>query len=543
MTASGNLSERALILAPTGRDAEIAAQILQAAGFSAEPARDLDALCEKLGAGAGLAIVADEAVHNADLRRLADLLSAQPPWSDFPIVLLTRRGGGPEKNPLAARLATALGNVTFLERPFHPTTLASVVRTAIRGRRRQYEARTHLEELSELAATLERRVNDRTAELMTEVAARERAQERLVQSQKMETIGQLTGGVAHDFNNLLMAVMGNLDLLRKRLPDDPRAQRLIAGALQGAQRGAALTQRMLAFARQQDLKTGAVDLADLLHGMRDLLDRSLGPRVELQLDTPAGLPPAQVDANQIELAVLNLAINARDALPSGGQIRIVLRREDVGGKPDCVLLSVVDNGTGMDEETLAKAIEPFFSTKPVGKGTGLGLSMVHGLAVQLGGRLILESEVGKGTSATLRLPIASHAAAARGAPAATAEVSARVATILVVDDDPLIASSTVNMLEDLGHTVIEANSGKRALEILEGGQSFDLMITDQAMPGMTGMELAEAALRRWPKLPILLATGYADLPAGQSLKIPRLSKPYLQWQLRTHIDRLLAEAS
>ena len=543
MTESSNLSERTLILAPTGRDAEIAAQILRESGFSAEPAHDLNALCAKFSAGAGVAIIADEAVQNADLRSLADLLSVQPPWSDFPIVLLTQRGGGPEKNPLAARLAAALGNVTFLERPFHPTTLTSVVRTAIRGRRRQYEARTHLEELSELAATLEQRVNDSTAELMTEVAARERAQERLVQSQKMETIGQLTGGVAHDFNNLLMAVMGNLDLLRRRLPDDARAQRLIAGALQGAQRGAALTQRMLAFARQQELKTSSVDLGELLYGMRDLLNRSLGPQIELTLDTPWGLPPAQVDANQIELAVLNLAINARDAMPSGGHIRIALRHDDTAGAPGWLLLSVNDNGTGMDEETLTKAIEPFFSTKPVGKGTGLGLSMVHGLAVQLGGRLNLVSEFGNGTTATLRLPVAAQAAAGAPVPEKAADLPAREATILVVDDDPLIASSTTNMLEDLGHTVIEANSARRALEILDGGQTVDLLITDHAMPEMTGIELAEVAQARWPNLPILLATGFADLPAGQSLRIPRLSKPYLQSQLQTQIDRLLAGTS
>jgi PAS domain S-box-containing protein len=687
VTLRSQVSERAVVLAPKGRDAEVAERILVEVGVAAESTATLATLVEEFIAGAGLAIIADEAVQNADLKSLSDALSRQPPWSDFPIVLLTQRGGGPERNPAAARLAQTLGNVTFLERPFHPTTLVSVVRTAIRGRRRQYEARSRLEELSEgeqqlqtaltagdlgswtlnvasmtlrasdkcrahfgrnldhtfnytdlssaihpddtarmqaavahtlatgadyaieyrniwpdggihwvdvrgraerdatgtiqqlvgvssditdrknselererllnelaveraalskLTATLEERVKDRTAELMTEVAAREKAQARLVQSQKMETIGQLTGGVAHDFNNLLMAVMGNLELLRKRLTDDARAQRLIAGALQGAQRGAALTQRMLAFARQQELKTGSADLSNLLSGMRDLLDRTLGPQVTLIVDAPMGLPPAQIDANQIELAVLNLAINARDAMPSGGEIRITLRPEETGDRKDgehgCLLLSVADNGTGMDSETLARAIEPFFSTKPVGKGTGLGLSMVHGLAVQLGGRLLLESKVGQGTTATLRLPIAVKKSDHADASSEEARASARAATILVVDDDQLIASSTVNMLEDLGHTVIEANSAKRALEIIDNGQTVDLMITDQAMPGMTGVELAKIVLRRRPNLPILLATGYAEIPPDQSLKLPRLSKPYLQSQLQAHVDSLLSEA-
>jgi signal transduction histidine kinase/CheY-like chemotaxis protein len=402
--------------------------------------------------------------------------------------------------------------------------------------------------LSELTATLEERVNDRTAELTTEAAAREKAQDQLLQSQKMEAIGQLTGGVAHDFNNLLMAVIANLDLLRKRSQNDARAQRLIEGALRGAERGTTLTQRMLAFARQQELKASSADLPSLLDGLRDLLDRTLGPQIELTLDVPEGLPPAQVDPNQIELAILNLAINARDAMPNGGKIHISVRRagsasgHDNSSK-DFVLLSVSDTGSGMDEETLKKAIEPFFSTKPVGKGTGLGLSMVDGLVVQLGGRLQLTSQVGKGTTATLWLPVASKPASVRAMPNSSKVTPVRVATILVVDDDPLIANSTVNMLEDLGHTVIEANSARQALEILDQGQAVDLMMTDQAMPGMTGIELAETVMRKRPDLPILLATGYADLSAGHSLKIPRLSKPYLQAQLQEHVDRLLSRVT
>jgi len=549
----GPLSERALILAPHGRDAQVAAMILRAAGFPAETFGDLAGLCAEMEKGAGLAIVTDQAMYDSDLRAMANYIENQPPWSDFPIILLTRRDSAADRNPAAARIEELLGNVTLVERPFHVATLLSVVRTAVRSRRRQYEARSRLEalraseeRLSELTDTLEQRVRQRSAELMIEVAARERAQEQLLQSQKMETIGQLTGGVAHDFNNLLLAVMGNLELLKKRFRDDTRAQHLIAGALEGARRGASLTQRMLTFARQQELKTTSSDLVALVAGMQDLLDRTLGPQVELRFALPQGLPAAQVDANQIELAILNLAINARDAMPAGGVISIDLdKRPPPAGKnlkdPEYLRLRLSDTGSGMDEHTLKKAIEPFFSTKPTGKGTGLGLSMVHGLAVQLGGMLELESVPGQGTTAALWLPIAKTPAPVAEVRPPAAQDASR-ATILVVDDDPLIAMSTVEMLEDLGHTAIEANSAAEALTILKDGQAIDLMLTDQAMPGMTGLELAEIAHKERPKMPILLATGYADLPASQ-IKLPRLSKPYLQSELQEEINRLLSGAA
>jgi signal transduction histidine kinase len=548
----GPLSERALILAPNGRDGRVAMQLLQAAGLPAEVHENLIALSLEIEKGAGLAIITEEAIQSSDLKALSERLRRQPPWSDFPFVLLTLRGGGPERNPAAARLGEILGNVTFLERPFHPTTFLSVVRTAVRGRRRQYEARKRLEELaherealSKLTATLEQRVKDRTAELEGEVRAREQIQDQLLQSQKMESIGKLTGGVAHDFNNLLMAVMGNLELLRKRVTGDPRMRRLIDAAIQGAERGAALTQRMLAFARQQDLKTVSSDLEALVLGMRELLERSLGSNVELRFDIAPNLPSAQVDANQIELAILNLAINSRDAMPNGGTISIEVGQgtaTDGGQLPPggYLWIKVADTGSGMDAKTLQMAVEPFFSTKPLGKGTGLGLSMVHGLAVQLGGSLELTSTLGAGTSATLWLPIAAMRATAAIATLETAPLaSTNTAKILVVDDDPLIAMSTVDMLEDLGHTVIRANSGKRALEMLESELAFDVLMTDHAMPGMTGLELAEIARRKWPNLRVLLATGYADLPNHEKTNLPRLSKPYRQAQLQAEIDRLL----
>jgi PAS domain S-box-containing protein len=399
--------------------------------------------------------------------------------------------------------------------------------------------------LAELTATLEQRVEQRSTELLREVAAREKAQEQLRQAQKMETIGQLTGGIAHDFNNLLMAVMGNLDLLRKRLPDDPRLRRLVDGALQGAERGASLTQRLLAFARQQDLRAVPVDLRALVLGMVNLLERSLGPRVVLRVDIPEDLPPARIDANQLELAILNLAINARDAMPDGGSIDIKVSayraRNDASlSRGDYLKLSVIDSGTGMPPDILKRAIEPFFSSKPLGKGTGLGLSMVHGLVVQLGGALQLSSKVGKGTNATLVLPVATAAPETESS-AAPAQKTNRSAVILFVDDDPLIAMSTTEMLEDLGHRVIGASSGVHALDIIRSGQQIDLMVTDHVMPGMTGIELAAASRQLRPSLPILLATGYAELPEGTQVDLPRLAKPYHQDQLRDRLDQMLAE--
>lgn len=544
-----DISETVLVLAPRGRDGEVATLLLAQASNVGRICKDLPDLCRNISAGAGAAILAEEAVANADLRPLADILSEQPAWSDLPFIVLTRRGGGVERNPFANRLAELLGNVTFLERPFHPTTLLSLVHTAIRGRRRQYEARARMAELdaerqslTELSETLEQRVKERTAQLINEVTAREKAQAQLLQSQKVESLGQLTGGVAHDFNNLLMAIMGNLDLLRKRYPRDERTDRLLDSALQGAKRGAALTQRMLSFARQQELQTTAVNVGELLNGMRHLIERSLTPAIKLIINAPGSLPFAKADANQLELAILNLCINARDAMPDGGVITIDACRDDTA-RNSYLRLSVADTGIGMDEPTLKKAIEPFFSTKPRGKGTGLGLSSVHGLATQLGGKFDLQSSPGRGTTATLWLPIADGSAIPSG-PSERADAdngrTGKAATILVVDDDSLIALSTVDMLEDLGHTVIEANSAKQALDIMDTGRPIDLLITDYVMPGMTGLQLAEIVRSKNPTLPILLATGYADMPEGASLQLPRLSKPYQQAQLDEHVTRLLS---
>jgi PAS domain S-box-containing protein len=375
--------------------------------------------------------------------------------------------------------------------------------------------------------------------------ALDRAREALMMSQKMETIGQLTGGVAHDFNNLLAAVLGSLELLKKRLPAaEPKIQRLVDNAMQGALRGASLTQRMLAFARKQDLRPAVVDVRELVHGMASLLKFEAGVRVETLF--PMDLPRVKVDANQLELAVLNLAVNARDAMPDGGVITIAAREErdgDGNAASSYVALSVSDTGCGMNDETLRHAQEPFFTTKGVGKGTGLGLSMVHGLAEQSGGRLVLKSSLGDGTAAEIWLPIAEEAVVPERpveAPPPVARADRRL-SVLVVDDDLLVLENTAAMLEDLGHTVVEARSGEEALALLRRTRTVDLVVTDYAMPGMTGLQLAGAVAAERPGTVILLSSGYAELPSDARSSLQRLSKPFDQAALAKAIEAAMHE--
>jgi PAS domain S-box-containing protein len=374
--------------------------------------------------------------------------------------------------------------------------------------------------------------------------ALEKAREFSLQAQKLEAIGQLTGGIAHDFNNLLSAVLGSLELLRKRLPDDPKSIALLENAVQGAERGTALSKRMLAFARNNEIKKEVISIPEIVRGMTELLQRSVGPSFDVETHFPLVLKLVEADANQLELALLNLALNARDAMHDGGEIILAAREESVAAGHNgleagkYIRLSVTDRGEGMDEETLRRAAEPFFTTKGIGKGTGLGLSMVYGFAEQSGGRLILYSQKGRGTTAELWLPVAKTSAQPAVAAQAVPARSLRLLTILAVEDDALVLLNTVGMLEDLGHTVIEAYSGKEALEILRREDSVDLVITDQAMPKMTGTELAKVIRSEWPDIPILLATGYAEMAPRDDIGLPRLAKPYLQRELAAAILRI-----
>lgn len=390
--------------------------------------------------------------------------------------------------------------------------------------------------LRELNDTLEERVAARTTEL-------EHAHEQLRQSQKLEAMGNLTGGVAHDFNNLLSPIIGSLDLLLKRGVGNQREQRLIEGALQSAERARVLVQRLLAFARRQPLQSQPVDIGELVKGMADLVASTTGPQVKVVVDISDPLPAAVADSNQIEMALLNLSVNARDAMPHGGTLRLSVDSQEVGQghrtglNPGRYLrLSVADTGVGMTDETLKRAIEPFFSTKGLGRGTGLGLSMVHGLAAQLGGGLTIKSAPDAGTTVEMWLP-ASERKAIEVNDGATAEDHGGAGTILLVDDEELVRSSTAAMLLDLGYAVIEAGSAEEALQMVERDMPFDILVTDHLMPGMTGTELAKTIAKRRPDARILVISGYAEVD-GIAPDLSRLTKPFRQAELGARLREL-----
>ena len=396
-----------------------------------------------------------------------------------------------------------------------------------------HDARDALQKSNE---ELESRVNERTIE--REVALRQ-----LHESQKMESIGQLTGGVAHDFNNLLAVVLGSLSLLKKSLPQEPRTSRLLDRAIQGAERGATLTTRLLAFARRQELKVEVVALQTLIPEMLDFLRHSVGPNVVIHAEILPEVCPIEVDANQLELALINLAVNARDAMPQGGSLTIACHNEENGkrvGLPQdpFVCITVNDTGEGMSEATLARAQEPFFTTKGIGKGTGLGLSMVHGFTAQSGGAMRIKSQPGKGTAVTMWLPRAKEGVTTADAeiPPTHPKLSKRL-RVLLVDDDILVSMGAADMLLDLGHSVTEAQSGTHALKLLETDPPFDIVVTDYAMPGMNGFELAQQIKQRHPKLPIILATGYAELPSDRSIGFGHLAKPYASKDLAEALEK------
>jgi CheY-like chemotaxis protein/two-component sensor histidine kinase len=343
-----------------------------------------------------------------------------------------------------------------------------------------------------------------------------------------------------------MPIIGGLDMLQRRVTDE-RSRRLIDGALQSAERAKTLVQRLLAFARRQPLQPTSVDLPQLVEGMADLVASTSGPRVKVVVDVREGLTPVKADPNQLEMAILNLAVNARDAMPDGGQLTIAAAEETVDYRHRSKLppgpyvrLSVADTGIGMDEATLARAIEPFFSTKGVGKGTGLGLSMVHGLAAQLGGALTIKSRPGVGTSVELWLPVMAGTVQQPDGPEEAVRLAA-AGTALLVDDEDIVRVSTADMLSDLGYAVVETASAEEALALIEGGLVPDVVITDHLMPGMTGTDLAHVLKGRRPGMPVLIISGYAE-DDGIAPDLPRLTKPFRQSELAVGLSKLTKAA-
>jgi signal transduction histidine kinase/CheY-like chemotaxis protein len=568
-------SERALILAPQGRDAQVAVGILLEGGLVAEIRDDLRKL-KGILEGAGLAVLTDDVIRSADISSLVVWVKSQPPWSDFPFIVLTERGAGLERNPAASREMAALGNVVFLERPFHPTTFVSGVRTRLHGRLRQYEARARLEALRESEAharsaevnlrhlneTLEGRVEERTAELaatnrqlVAQIEERQRVEANLRQLQTLEAVGQLTSGVAHDFNNLLTVVLGNIGFLEKTssFSNDPKLQQRLSHMRLASERGAKLTAQLLAFSRRQRLEPRPFDVNESLENMHDLLRSTLGGGITINVQFQQGIWPAFADPDQIELVVLNLVINARDAMDNEGTVTIATSNakvetserpeEPVAG--DYIMIGVTDTGTGMTREVLAKAFEPFFTTKEIGKGSGLGLSQVLGFAKQSGGGIRIDTRVGEGTSIEVYLPRAAENSVLDGLTfiADSTAVERRGAVILLVDDDSAVRQVTASILEETGYVMLTMGSGGAALDVLDHTK-VDLVLLDFAMPGMSGVEVARQIQQKFSTLPILFVTGYADKAAFADVSEERIiKKPFIGNELTTKVNAALIKAA
>ncbi|HEY8049866.1 MAG TPA: response regulator [Ramlibacter sp.] len=538
---------RVLIHAPRGRDAAVVKDVVQP-NHRGHVCNTPTQLVAALKEGAAAALVTEEALADESLlRQLNEWLSTQPPWSDFPFIVLASRQVGP-RPPAAVQKLHALGNVILLERPLNAETLLSAADAAVRARRRQYITRQHLDEINraqsevqKLNSQLERRIGERTMELanannrlMKEIAERERAQAQLTQSMKMEALGRLTGGIAHDFNNLLHVVNMNLELISLYAKEE-KVRPVVDRAKAAARRGSKLTGQLLSFARSQSLNPKLTHVNKVLLGMRDLIEISAGSGVQVEFELCEPDCPVVVDASQLEMAVLNLAVNSRDAMPEGGQLKISTCRRDAvdadGQLPlaDYAVLSVTDNGPGIPAQLVHKVFDPFFTTKPLGSGTGLGLSQVYGFARQSGGLAFIRSEVGKGTTVELFFPCASEHSEDATEPLAAAPFpqAERSRHILVVEDDADVRRVIVECLGVIGYSVSEAANGTEGLEAIRRGKP-DLLVVDYAMPDMSGAEVISKAREMVGDMPVILATGYADMAAVERLvgKPLVLRKPF-----------------
>lgn len=548
--------QRVLVLAPIGRDAAAIADLLDRAGIRGTVCEGYEDFLEKLRQGTDTAFVAEEGLYGQNLDLLQYWASEQPPWSDVPFVMLTSRHDQPRVTTWRQHLVEILGNVALLERPVQPLTLISVVQAALRARLRQHQVRSLLDAREEAAAQLELLVTQRTEQLQqvntqlrAEMAEKAKVEESLRHAQKLEALGQLTGGVAHDFNNLLMVITAGLDMMERQQTPERRA-RMLQGMRQAAQRGAGLTRQLLAFSRSHALRPETVDISAYLRTMKELLDRSLRGDILVRTDLADDLWPVEVDPGELELVLLNLAVNARDAMPHGGTITVSgVNRPALasnGDAGDFVGLSVTDTGSGMSDEVKAHVFEPFFTTKDVGKGSGLGLAQVYGFAQQSGGTVEIQSELGAGTTITLMLPRSHNAVVEESAagPSSAMAPNARQGSVLLVEDDVEVAALVRDMLTDLGYEVVQTSNPDAALGALANFRQLDLVFSDIMMPGgKSGLDLAREVRLRRPALPILLTSGFAERNRDQAmdLGIPVLSKPYGLEELRVAIDLALVK--
>jgi signal transduction histidine kinase len=544
-----------LVLAPTGRDGPASAELLSRAGLAARVCANIPELVEALAAGTDAVFVAEEALHNQPLEDLTAWVAQQPPWSDMPFVMLTSHREHPAVVTGRGRLVDALRNVSILERPVQTITLTSAIRAAVRARQRQYEVREHLaqrireaQKLEDLVAARTRELEAANRELRAQMAERAKIEESLRHAQKLEAIGQLTGGIAHDFNNLLMIISGGLDAITGQA-NTAKRERLLTGMGHAVDRGAKLTRQLLAFSRRQTLRPETIDLQVQVGGMLELLNRSLRGDINVALDLAPDLWPIVVDPLELELTILNLAVNARDAMPKGGVITIRaenhpnMAEDDLKG--DFVRLAVVDTGTGMPPEIVSRVFEPFFTTKDIGKGSGMGLAQVYGFTRQSGGAVRMESAVGQGTTVALFLPRSEEAAETvrpTVAPVRTDAQRSSVSHVLLVEDDDEVAALVTEMLMQLSMVSTRASSAAAALGALANDREVDLVFSDVMMPGgMNGVELAREIKRRRPGLPIILTTAYAEAVRrdAEAEGVALLPKPYRLDDLDTAIRTAL----